>query len=194
MSVQMAQGPLSFSHGIHRWLKMTFNNKFESGPRIIGVITAHMYHVIETYCLVCRWIVCPGFRFKALGVFMLTVLFCDQWWDKIKVVRRILFFYFLFGFVEERWRSAFSSNSEIFGRLFRVFRSFWHSSNCYCRATAYFCIANALEVLIHFDMLIREHYARNEIKWQHEVICLSLNWVFLAGGFFPPNFLGFAFR
>jgi len=33
-------------------------------------------------------------------------------------------------------------------------------------------------------MLIREHYARNEIKWQHEVICLSLNWVFLAGG--PP--------
>lgn len=43
-------------------------------------------------------------------------------------------------------------------------------------------------------MLIREHYARNEIKWQHEVICLSLNWVFLAGGFFPPNFLGFAFR
>lgn len=36
-------------------------------------------------------------------------------------------------------------------------------------------------------MLIREHYARNEIKWQHEVICLSLNWVFLAGGFFPPK-------
>ena len=61
------------------------------------------------------------------------------------------------------------------GGLLKLLRSFWHSSDCYCEAPAYFCIANALEVLIHFDMLIREHYARNEIKWQHEVICLSLN-------------------
>lgn len=93
----------------------------------------------------------------------------------------------LYFFLDERWKSAFFS--KIFWRLFRVFRSFWHSSNCYYGSTVYFCIANALEVLIHFDMLIREHYARNEIKWQHEVICLSLNWVFLAGGIFPLNFL-----
>lgn len=37
-------------------------------------------------------------------------------------------------------------------------------------------------------MLIREHYARNEIKWQHEVVCLSLNWVFLAGEHPTPVF------
>lgn len=36
-------------------------------------------------------------------------------------------------------------------------------------------IANALEVLIHFDMLIRGHYARNKIKWQQEAISLSVN-------------------
>ncbi len=171
----MAQGPLSLCNGILRWLKMTFNNKFESGPRIIGVITARMYHVIQTYCLVCRWIVSLGFSFKAFLSGCVKSDFCENKLD------------FLCFFVDERWRSAIWS--KIFWRLFRVFRSFWHSSNCYYGATVYFCIANALQVLIHFDMLIREHYARNEIKWQHEVICLSLNWVFLAGGIFPPNFL-----
>lgn len=69
----------------------------------------------------------------------------------------------------------------------------WHSTNCYWRPWVDFPIANALEVLIHFDMLIRGHYARNEIKWQREVICLSVNWVFLAGGvcffFLPFHFL-----
>lgn len=72
----------------------------------------------------------------------------------------------------------------------------WHYANCYWRPWVDFPIANALEVLIHFDMLIRGHYARNEIKWQREVICLSVNWVFLAGGvcFFLPLSLAFAFK
>lgn len=71
----------------------------------------------------------------------------------------------------------------------------WHSTNCYWRPWVDFPIANALEVLIHFDMLIRGHYARNEIKWQREVICLSVNWVFLAGGvcFFSSLRLSLAF-
>lgn len=76
------RGRCLLAMGSNRWLKMTFNNKFESGPRIMAVITARMYHVIQTYCLVCRWKVSSGFSFKASRVFMFNIFFCDKCWDK----------------------------------------------------------------------------------------------------------------
>lgn len=67
--------------------------------------------------------------------------------------------------IARHFKAFFPRCLEVYGTLLTVI----------VELRAHFCIANALEVLIHFDMLIREHYARNEIKWQHEVICLSLN-------------------
>lgn len=86
-------GPLSFSHDTQRWLKMTFNNKCESSPRNVCVITACIYHVIQTSCLVCTWVVGPGFSFKAWRMFMFKILSC---WDKIKGLRTSYSWFSLF--------------------------------------------------------------------------------------------------
>lgn len=83
------RGRCLLAMGSTSWLKVTFNNKFERGPRIMGVITARMYHVIETYCLLCGWMASSGFSFKAFSVYVESLIL----WDRIKeLVRTVLIF------------------------------------------------------------------------------------------------------